>query len=112
MKRMLTAMALLLSLAVPALAAPTASGPAPQHRQDAIDEGQLQALQGRMLGDPQVMALIAALQSDPELQALLKDPAFVQALAGRDIATLAGDPRFVKLFSNPLIQEIIKRVGP
>jgi hypothetical protein len=108
-------MTLLLSLTLPAvtaLAGPAASGAAPQRQQDAIDEGQLQELQGRMLGDPQVMALISALQNDPELQALLKDPAFMQALADRDIATLASDPRFVKLFSNPLIQEIIKRVEP
>jgi hypothetical protein len=111
MKRMVTRMALFLLLCpgVPALAGSTASG-TPTGQQGSVDERQLQKLQDRMLSDSQVMALISALQNDPDLQALLKDPSFLQALSTRDVNTLANDPRFVKLFGNPLIKKIIQLV--
>ena len=110
MKRMVAriVLSLLVCLAgVPVLAA--ASGHAAS-QQGSINEEQLQKLQDRMLSDSQVMALISALKNDPALQAILADPSFMQAITTRDIDTLANDPRFMKLFDNPLIREIIKRV--
>jgi len=80
-------------------------------KQSGIDQEQMQRLQNRMLSDAQVMALISALQNDPDMQVLLNDPAFLQAVGSQDIEKLANDPRFIKLFSNPRVMEIIKRVG-
>ncbi len=78
--------------------------------QSGVDEAQLQKLQSKMLSDPQTVAMITALQNDPELMALMGDPAFLQAVSNRDINRLTSDPRFVKLLNNPAIRDILKRV--
>jgi len=78
--------------------------------QSGVDEAQLQKLQGKMMSDPQIVAMITALQNDPELMALMNDTAFLQAVSNRDINKLSNDPRFVKLMNNPAIRDILKRV--
>ncbi len=75
-----------------------------------VDPSQAKQLQQQMLANPDVMALITALQSDPEMQALLSDPAFVEAAQKGDTATLTADPRFQKLLNNPKVQAIIRQM--
>ena len=105
MKRIVAWLILMLGfLCTPVLAANSAT---PNSK---IDEGQLQGLQTKMLNDSQVMDLISALQSDPDIMALISDPVFVQAINTRNVDILTNDPRFTKLFSNPRIKEIIKHV--
>lgn len=64
-------------------------------------------LQARMMGDSDIMAAIQSLQSDPDLQAALADPAFARAVLGGDIETLQQDPRFLKLMEHPTVRGII-----
>ncbi len=71
---------------------------------------QVQELQKQMLGDPGIMALIMALQNDPEMQALLNDPKVVAAVQSGDIGALLGDPRIMKLLDNPQVREIEQRL--
>jgi hypothetical protein len=66
--------------------------------------------QEKMLGDTDIMALILALQNDPEMQMLLNDPAVLNAVASGNINALTGNPRFMQLLNNPRIREIQQRI--
>lgn len=72
---------------------------------------QVQELQREMLGDPGIMALIMALQNDPEMQAILSDPKIVAAVQAGDIGVLFADSRFMKLLDNPRVREIEQRMS-
>ncbi|OPY12949.1 MAG: hypothetical protein A4E66_00964 [Syntrophus sp. PtaB.Bin001] len=78
--------------------------------QSVVSDEQIQQMTQKMMSDDQIMNLIAALQNDPEVRDILNDPAFLQAIAGRDVDRLSKDPRFFKLLEKPQMQEIIKRV--
>lgn len=71
---------------------------------------QLQELMGRIQNDEGTMALVRTLQSDPQMQALLKDPAVLRAVQAGDVGALMGNPAVMKLLANPKVQEIEKRV--
>ena len=73
--------------------------------------GQVQVLQQKMLGDDHSMALILSLKDDPEMQALLNDPAVLEAVQTGELTTLTANPRFMKLLDNAKVREIQKRVG-
>ncbi|NVN89913.1 MAG: hypothetical protein HXX11_04850 [Desulfuromonadales bacterium] len=75
-----------------------------------VDASQVKQLQDQMLNNPDIMALLSALQNDPEMQALLGDPAVVDAVQRGDTAALANDPRLLKLLNNPKVQEIVRQV--
>ena len=90
-----------------------------QSRQPAADKGsgapQVDELKERMLQDEGVMALIRAMQNDPEMQALLSDPAILAAIQAGDIGTLTSNPDFMKLLDNPkvrAIQQKMQQNGP
>ena len=74
------------------------------------DSVQVKRLQEQMLGNPGIMTLITALRSDPEMQALLSDQSFVEAVQRGDMAALSADSRFQKLLNNPKIQAIVKQI--
>jgi ubiquinone biosynthesis protein Coq4 len=78
--------------------------------QSGVSDEQVQKLTQKMMSDDQIINLIAALQNDPEVRDILNDPAFLQAIASRDVDKLSKDPRFFKLLEKPQMQEIIKRV--
>lgn len=73
---------------------------------------QVKELQQKMLTDEGIMALILTLQNDPEMQALLQDPAVVEAVNAGDISVLVNNPKFMKLMNNPKVREIQKKVNP
>jgi hypothetical protein len=75
-----------------------------------VDPSQVKQLQEQMLANPDIMALISALQSDPEMLALLNDPVFVEAVQKGDTAALSADPRFLKLLDNPKVRAIVKQI--
>jgi hypothetical protein len=83
-------------------------------RQSADDYGsvapKVEELKERMLNDEGIMALIRAMQNDPEMQALLNDPAVLRAIQAMDINTLINNPTFMKMLNNPRVQEIEKRM--
>ncbi len=63
-----------------------------------------------MLNDEGIMALVNALQNDPQMQALLGDPAILRAIQAMDVGTLMNNPDFLKLLTNPRVQEIEQRM--
>jgi len=70
----------------------------------------VEELKGRMLNDEGTMALIAALQNDPDMQAILGDPSVVRAIQAGDIGALTNNPNFLKLLNNPRVREIENRM--
>jgi hypothetical protein len=81
-----------------------------QEQQRVDVNGQVREFQEKMLGDTDIMALILALQNDPEMQMLLNDPAVLNAVASGNINALTGNPRFMQLLNNPRIREIQQRI--
>ena len=107
MNRILCALLLACILSTPLHAepAPAAGGPL------GAVSGQVQELQQKMLGDDQSMALILSLKDDPEMLALLNEPAVLEAVQASDLTTLTANPRFMKLLDNAKVREIQKRTG-
>lgn len=68
------------------------------------------SLQEKMMSDQEIMALIPSLQNDPDFKKIMEDPELMKAVAEGNIAVLIADPRFMKLLSNPTVQEIQKKV--
>lgn len=69
---------------------------------------EVEGLKEQMLGDEGIMKLIMALQSDPQMQALLNDPAVMNAIQSGDLGALLQNPAFLKLLDNPRVKEIEK----
>jgi hypothetical protein len=76
------------------------------------DSARARDLQERIMNDKDAMALIQALQNDPEVQEALKDPSVISAVNSGDFGSLASNPRFMKLLENPRIKEIQRRMNP
>ena len=54
-----------------------------------------------MMGDGEIMGMITALQSDPQVQTALADPEFVRLAASGNLGALQSNPRFKALMSSP-----------
>ncbi len=72
---------------------------------------QVEGLKEQMLNDEGVMALISAMQGDPEMRSLLSDPAVVNAVQAGDVASLMANPAFLKILDDPRVKEIEKRLN-
>lgn len=94
---------------------PVESGsPARSSSEPATGQGyqsEIAGIQQRMFADPAIVSSISALQSDPELQALLMDPEFSRRVISGDLQALSTDPRFIRLMKHPAIQAIVGRMG-
>ncbi|MDD2336228.1 MAG: hypothetical protein PHD01_06600 [Geobacteraceae bacterium] len=71
---------------------------------------QVKTLQEKMLNDADIMALVGALQNDPDMQRLLDDPAAIEAARRGDINALVANPRFMQLLDNPRVREIQRKI--
>ena len=71
----------------------------------------VEGLMEQMQKDESTMTLISALQDDPEVQALLSDPAVLRAAQSGDIGTLMANPAVMKILNNPRVREIGKKYG-
>jgi phosphoribosylformylglycinamidine (FGAM) synthase PurS component len=69
---------------------------------------QVREIQNRLLADPQALQAIMALQSDPDVQAVLNDPEITKAAEAGDLDTLLSNPKVIKLLQNPVVQEFGK----
>jgi hypothetical protein len=86
-----------------------AAPPAPS--QNRVDPSQVEGLKERMMNDQGIMALITAMQGDPEMQAVLNDPAVMAAVQSGDVNTLMHNPTFMKLLNNPRVKQIEKKLN-
>ncbi len=90
------------------------AGGVPESRQNAVDYGsvapKVEELKKQMLNDEGTMDLIRAMQDDPDMQALLSDPAVMRAIQSMDIGTLMNNPGFMKMLDNPRVREIEQKM--
>jgi hypothetical protein len=71
---------------------------------------QHEAVQQRMLNDPEVMRGVEKLRDDPAVQAILSDPAIADALERGDLSALLADPKIRRLAEDPTVQSITRQV--
>jgi len=81
------------------------------HAAASAGSGQIQALQQGLMSDPQTMRMINGLMSDPQFQAILQDPAILEAVNRGDMSALSRNPAILKLMNHPTVQAIGGRMG-
>jgi hypothetical protein len=69
----------------------------------------IQDLQTRLAQDPATMQSIMSLQSDPQIQAVLSDPAIVKAVQEGDFMSLLTNPKIQALESNEHLKQLIQQ---
>ena len=83
------------------------SGKSPA-RDDALTND-IQQLQTRLAQDPAAMQSIMSLQSDPQIQAVLSDPAVAKAIQDGDYMSLLGNPKIRALESNEHLRQLLQQ---
>ncbi len=73
------------------------------------EDTRVRNVQEKECQETELRGLIAALQNDPEMQAVLQDPAAMNAVLTMDMEFIENDPRFKKLRNNPRMREVLKR---
>jgi len=79
-------------------------------KQDSPLTGEIQKLQAGLAQDPAALQSIMSLQSDPQIQAVLSDPAIVKAIQDGDYASLLGNLKIQALDSDEHLKQLLQRV--
>ena len=66
----------------------------------------LKTIEQKMLNDDDIRTMLLALESDPDFKEILEDSEIMEEVLSGDITSLMSNPKFLKLFDNPTIQEI------
>ena len=77
-------------------------------RDDALTSD-IQQLQTRLAQDPAAMQSIMSLQSDPQIQAILSDPAMVKAIQEGDYMSLLGNAKIQALESDEHLKQLLQQ---
>jgi len=72
---------------------------------------ELHSIQQAIVNSPELMQIVTALQSDPELQAAINDPELMQLVMSGNFDALQGDPRIRRLLTNPSIKAIVGQMS-
>lgn len=70
----------------------------------------IQQLQTSLAQDPTTMQSIMSLQSDPQIQAVLSDPAIVKAIQEGDYTSLLGNPKIQALESDEHLKQLVQQL--
>jgi len=76
--------------------------------EDPINAADIQAMQQSIMANEQIMTMIMNLQTDPEIQAILKDPEIMKAVNAGDVNALLSNPKFIKFMENTKVRKITK----
>lgn len=90
----------------------SASTAAPAAGRAAHDDAlaaEIQGLEKRLAEDPATLQAIMSLQSDPQIQALLADPAIAKAIQEGDYLSLLGNPKIRALENNENLKQILEQ---
>ena len=87
--------------------AESSSGGSPS-RDDALTRD-IQQIQARLAQDQAVMQSIVSLQSDPQIQAILNDPAIIKAIQEGDYVSLLGNAKIQALESNEHVKQLLQQ---
>jgi len=77
-------------------------------RDDAMTRD-IQQLQTRLAQDPAAMQSIMSLQSDPQIQAILSDPAIVKAIQEGDYMSLLDNAKIQALENNEHLKQLLQQ---
>jgi hypothetical protein len=69
----------------------------------------IQQLQASLAQDPAAVKSIMDLQSDPQIQAVLSDPAIVKAIQEGDYTSLLGNAKIQALESNEHLKQLVQQ---
>jgi hypothetical protein len=83
----------------------------PQTPNTGNSAGSLADIESRIMADPEIISMVMSLQQDPEVQAILTDPAIMQAIAARDVESLRNNPKIRQLEGNATIRKILGRLN-
>ena len=64
-------------------------------------------MQGALLSDEQSRQQVLSLQDDPQVKAILDDPATMQAVQSGDLNALMNDPKLRALLDNPTVRSLV-----
>lgn len=70
---------------------------------------EIQQVQQRLAQDPEAMKAIMSLQNDPQIQAILNDPAIMQAIEKGDYTSLLDNDKIKALESNPQVNQVLQQ---
>jgi hypothetical protein len=70
---------------------------------------EIQQQQTRLAQDPAAMQSIMSLQSDPQIQAVLNDPAIAKAIQEGDYTSLLGNAKIQALESNEHLKQLLQQ---
>ncbi len=87
------------------------TGAAPD-KSAAHDDGfthDVQQMQASFARDPATMQSIMSLQSDPQIQAVLNDPAIMKAIQDGDFTSLLSNPKIQALENNEHVKQLVQQ---
>lgn len=64
-------------------------------------------MQGALLADEQSRQQVLSLQDDPQVKAILDDPATMRAVQSGDLGVLMSDPKLRALLDNPTVRSLV-----
>jgi hypothetical protein len=76
---------------------------------------QVKTMQNQMMANPETMQAVQSMSADPEISAMMADPAFLQeltsAMTSNNPEAIANNPKVKQLLSNPKMQALIQQMG-
>lgn len=72
--------------------------------------GNIQQLLNGLAQDPATLQSITSLQSDPQIQAVLSDPAIMKAIQDGDFTTLLGNAKIQSLESDAQVKRLVQQL--
>ena len=72
-------------------------------------KNQVQAMQGTILNDPEMMKDIMGLMDDPEIQTLFSDKDFISAVTSMDPNQIQNNPKIQSLMNNPKMRKLLEK---
>ena len=86
-----------------------AGSPSKSPARDDAATREMEQLQTRLAQDPAAMQSIMSLQSDPQIQAILNDPAIMKAIQEGDYMSLLGNAKIQALENNAHLQQLLQQ---
>jgi len=66
-------------------------------------------MQGALLSDPESRDQVLSLGDDPQVKAILDDPATMRAVQAGDLSVLMNDPKIRALLQNPTVRGLVEQ---
>ncbi|MBI4696313.1 MAG: hypothetical protein HY749_20085 [Gammaproteobacteria bacterium] len=86
-----------------ASSAPTGGPPAA----DVAGTAEASDIQRRILSDPELLKSIHALQGDPAVESILRDPEVMRAIQSRDVRALQNNDKIERLIESPAVRDVL-----